>query len=591
MHSLRTILRYFRLLTVNPMNQEMLRELSRLLAIIFSTMAIYEIILLLETYPVRWFIDELSQPLPNHTELLKLNGLVLGVAILANLVHCELTIRRVRYFWRNWRLTWGYGHWHQLHLCTSWHLHHSTGEKESIVSKNVNKIERMIDDLIFLGIPMFARIFVITSFVCWVNIYYGLAIMAGLGVFTVVVLRNERVGQSDSKAFREEIKAIENEGTELVQNWSAIKQLGLEDEFAGRHIESLAKFTHKEDRRFDFFMRNALKQDFVSSATRFGLFLAIGSFFVAEQGIGTVFVISGLCERVFSNLHNVTDLQRHLKDGVEGMNEFSDVLETQSSVPISTDAIEPRRVSGHICFENVSFTYPNTNRPALINIDEFWPAGTKVAMVGHTGSGKSSLVNLLIRLFDPTSGRVTIDGIDLRKFNIAKLRRMIGYVSQNFKLFQGTIADNIDVWRGYSQSEVIAAAKRAGAHDFIMEKGGYTAPIGEDGVQLSGGQRQRIAIARALVGNPRIIIFDEATSALDVETQAHVQRALDELVAAGDITLVMIAHRLSTTKIADRILVFHQGQIIEAGTHSELLRLDGHYNRLCQQELGDLIAA
>lgn len=592
MRAFQVIRRFFRLLTSEPMNHGIIKDLSRLLVSIFSVMTIYELFMLVETYPVRWFFDELSKPDRDYNKLLMVNGLILGAAVLANIIHSKLTIDRVRYFWRNWRLMWGHGHWHQLHLCTDWHTKNSTGEKESIVSKNVNKIERMIDDVTFDGVPMLARISVITSFVFFLNWYYGLTILAGVIVFTVILMRNERLNEPHNVAHRKEYKAIESAGMELVQNWADIKRLGLEDEFAGRNAQSLTSFYEREDKRFEFFMRGALKQDLTGSCTRFFLFLAVSALYLPSEGIGGIFVISGLSERIFSNLHRFIDLQRRLKDGLEGMDEYSDVLDTKPTVQERARPRCPRNLSGKLSFKNFTFTYPRTTNPALRNINISVPAGSSLALVGESGSGKTSLAKCLHRLYDPDSGQILLDNVDLREIHLPSLRRVISVVSQNFKLFSGTVEHNIDVGRGYSREEVIEAAKRAGAHKFIMEKGGYDAQIGEDGIQLSGGQRQRIAIAQALVSKPKILVLDEATSALDVETQAEVQRALQELMASGEVTVIIIAHRLSTVRAADQILVFRSGEIIESGNHFSLLKNPhSHYAHLCHQEMGTLAVA
>jgi ABC-type multidrug transport system fused ATPase/permease subunit len=212
--------------------------------------------------------------------------------------------------------------------------------------------------------------------------------------------------------------------------------------------------------------------------------------------------------------------------------------------------------------------------------------GQRIALVGPSGSGKTTLVSLLPRLFDTTHGSIYIDGVDLRDYKLRALRRAIGIVQQDSFLFSGTVHDNIAYGRPQAgDEEVMAAAQAANAHEFIMDlPDGYDALLGERGVNLSGGQRQRISIARAILKDPRILILDEATSALDSESEALVQEALGRLMHGR--TCFSIAHRLSTVRHADRILVVQHGRIVESGRHDELVALNGLYARLVRQQFG-----
>ncbi len=240
-----------------------------------------------------------------------------------------------------------------------------------------------------------------------------------------------------------------------------------------------------------------------------------------------------------------------------------------------------------IRFEDVVFHYPSSPNPVLRGVSVDLPRGTTLALVGSSGAGKSTLADLLPRFYDCDGGRITLDGRDLRDFDIRTLRRSMGIVSQETFLFNTTIFNNIAYGcHRVSESEVIDAAKRANAYEFIskMPEGFYT-NIGDRGVLLSGGQRQRLAIARALLRNPDILILDEATSALDTVSERLVQQAIDEL--SRDRTVLVIAHRLSTIQNADQIAVFHQGQIVEVGKHDELLRQGGQYAKLYAMQFSE----
>jgi ATP-binding cassette subfamily B protein/subfamily B ATP-binding cassette protein MsbA len=261
------------------------------------------------------------------------------------------------------------------------------------------------------------------------------------------------------------------------------------------------------------------------------------------------------------------------------------IFELLDSKPDVVDPPVPRpltRMTQGIEFRNVDFIYPGTDRKVLEGISFSIKAGQTVALVGESGAGKSTMMDLLARFFDPTSGQILIDGVDIREYSVHDHRSRIGIVQQEVFLFHGTIRENITYGRpGYTRRDAERAARLASAHDFIEAlPQGYETVVGERGVMLSGGQRQRIAIARALLYNPEILILDEATSALDTESEKLVQKALDRLFRNR--TTFVIAHRLSTIEKADVILVVSGGSIVDRGTHADLMQREGLYARLQQ---------
>ncbi|MFK7962044.1 MAG: ABC transporter ATP-binding protein [Phycisphaerales bacterium] len=253
--------------------------------------------------------------------------------------------------------------------------------------------------------------------------------------------------------------------------------------------------------------------------------------------------------------------------------------------------IQPAAAAGHVRLDDVTFTYPGTDTPVLDDISLDIPAGATVAIVGASGAGKSTLVNLVARFFDPTSGRITVDGRDLQEIDVESYRRLLGMVEQDVFLFDGTIGENIAYGRrGASADDVHAAVDRAHVREFVDRlEHGLDTVVGERGVKLSGGQRQRLAIARAILADPVILLLDEATSSLDTETERAIQSSLDELMQGR--TCMVIAHRLSTVVGADLIVVLDDGRIVERGTHDELMQLGGRYERMVSlQTMGIEIA-
>ncbi|PMB20738.1 ABC transporter ATP-binding protein [Fischerella thermalis] len=301
--------------------------------------------------------------------------------------------------------------------------------------------------------------------------------------------------------------------------------------------------------------------------------------------IGNYSVLLVLVQRLLWPLVELGEIFDKYQRSMASTNRVMDLLDTPINIIRGDISLPIDKVRGEIEFKEVTFAYQN-REPVIKKLSLHIPAGKTIAIVGSTGSGKSTLVKLILRFYDISSGTITIDGIDIQQLNLRDLRRSIGLVSQDVFLFHGTVAENIAYGTfDATYEQIIAAAKITEAHDFIMQlPQGYETIVGERGQKLSGGQRQRIAIARAVLKNPPVLILDEATSAVDNETEAAIQRSLERITLNR--TTIAIAHRLSTIRNADCIYVMEYGQFVESGTHEELLDKNGVYASLWRVQSG-----
>jgi subfamily B ATP-binding cassette protein MsbA len=382
-------------------------------------------------------------------------------------------------------------------------------------------------------------------------------------------------------------KAVQNEQDEMAQ-----MVVTMHETFAGiRVIKSFTREDHKEQSfresnqsQFRNIMRLIRAMEatgpMVETIAAAGVGLAFFYVYATNLTAGQFFgLISGIF-LLYDPVKTLSKLHIVMQRSVQSTTEVFRILDSKPSVEDAPDAVALPRSQGRLEFENVAFRYSPGGADAISEIDLLFESGKSYALVGASGAGKSTILSLILRLYDPTSGKIMIDGHDLRTLTQKSLREQIGLVTQDTFLFHDTIFNNIKFGRlDAAKEEVYAAAQTAFAHDFILaQPDGYETIVGDKGCLLSGGQQQRLAIARALLKNAPILLLDEATSALDSESEKQIQGALERLSAGR--TVIAIAHRLSTILSADQIVVMDKGLIKEVGTHAELLDKSGYYRRL-----------
>ncbi|MEN3012928.1 MAG: ABC transporter ATP-binding protein [Dictyoglomus thermophilum] len=390
--------------------------------------------------------------------------------------------------------------------------------------------------------------------------------------------------------FRKAQKALADLNADLQDNLSGIREIQL----FNKQEKEYKKIKEKVYNQIQALL-SALKLSAIFHPT-VGFLSSLGNLIVVS--VGGIMALSGKIQvqdivgfllylgMFYQPINALAQILENVQQALAGAERVFEVLETEPEIKEKENATELKNVKGKITFENVTFSY-NPRAPVLKNISFEINPGEMVAFVGPTGVGKTTIMYLINRFFDPDSGRIKIDDIDIRDVTLKSLHENISMVLQDVFLFNGTIFENIAYGKeNATLEEVIEAAKIAHAHEFIERlPKGYFTEIGERGIKLSGGQKQRLAIARAVLKNAPILILDEATSSVDTETESEIQKAINNL--AGTRTILIIAHRLSTVKRADKIIVLKDGEIVEIGTHEELMKRKGLYYKLCSVQFAE----
>ncbi|MFL6745713.1 MAG: ABCB family ABC transporter ATP-binding protein/permease, partial [Sphingomicrobium sp.] len=480
-------------------------------------------------------------------------------------------------------------HVHDLSL--RFHLERRTGSLTKIVERGTKSIDMMLYFLLFNIAPTIIEL----GAICIIFLVkFGAGLVAATLAMVAVYITFTRKVTDWRAQLQRQMNEVDNKAigraVDSLLNYETVKYFGAEEREAKRYDEAVGAYTRAAVRNEVSLAWLNIGQSLITNAMMAGaMIFTVWGWSQGRFTPGDVVLVNSLLMQLFRPLDMLGWVYRSIRQGLIDMEAIFDLLDTPSEVNDRPDAAPLRVASGHVRFEGVRFGY-EPERSILQGLDLDVPAGTSLAIVGPSGAGKSTIARLLYRFYDPTAGRILIDGQDIADVTQSSLRAAIGIVPQDTVLFNDTIGYNIAYGGGGAgQDEVEAAARGAAIDRFIAAlPDKYDSMVGERGLKLSGGEKQRVAIARTLLKNPPILVLDEATSALDSRTEQAIQETLDQVAQSR--TTIMIAHRLSTIVNADQIVVLDDGRVVERGTHDELLERGGVYADLWQRQATERLA-
>jgi len=469
-----------------------------------------------------------------------------------------------------------------------------TGELMSILSNDTNRLERFLDNMFGESIQLSVLIVGISLVLFWFNPQLALVTLVVVPLAAVFTYWFMQLAEERYTDIRQSVGDLNSRLENNLNGIQVIKASNTED-YEDERVRDHSYTYFRLDwlaLRLNFIYRPGLQAltslSFIATFIVGGVWILDGppGPLTGDLTVGTLVIFLLLTQRLVDPLAQMSNIIDRYEDARASTKRILGIMNLPINIEESEDADDLTDVDGSVSFDRVTFAYDRQNvlEDVAFDVDP----GQTVGLVGPTGAGKTTIVKLLLRLYDVDHGAVRVDGHDVREVTLSSLRDSMGYVGQENFLFDGTVEENIAYGSfDVRHEEVVEAARRAQAHQFITNlPDGYDTEVGERGVKLSGGQRQRVAIARTLLQQPAIMIFDEATSAVDTETEMLIQRSIDDI--AANRTTFVIAHRLSTVRDADTILVLEDGEIVERGTHDELLAADGLYANLWRVQAGEI---
>jgi len=478
-----------------------------------------------------------------------------------------------------------------LELSLGYHEKENTGSKIVKIERGTDKISKFIDSVSWEMLPTSIQLIVTVPALFWADWRIGLSFLVFAPAFIATTYWTNKKMYPIRKEIYKDYEVASGKMGQAVININAVQSFVQEKNELAGFDKIKSHIRDNENKQWGWMMKIGLGRNLIADVGR-GSVLLLGVYFVSQGmiSVGSLIFAFTLSEKAYASLYRLSRFYDRMEEGREGVNRLLALFNSTSEVSENPQGFKPKTIQGEIEFKNVSFAYGDNSRSAIENLNLKINSGCITALVGPSGGGKTTLARLIYRHYDPQSGQVLLDGRDLRTYRLHGFRKFLAIVPQEVEIFDLSVRDNIAYAKpGASFREIQAAARIANAEEFIDRlESKYETMVGERGIKLSGGQRQRIGIARAILANPRVLIFDEATSNLDSQSEALIKDAMDKI--SRDRTMIIIAHRLSTIKKADKIIVLENGRVVEEGNHLELSRsLGGLYAKLLKlQELGDI---
>lgn len=477
------------------------------------------------------------------------------------------------------------------YLSLGYHEKENTGAKIVKIERGIDRISQFCGNALWEIVPTIIQL-VFTSVILFLNdwrIGSSFLVFAPLFIF-ITYWSNKKMYPVRKQLYRD-YEMASGKTAQSIININAVQSF-VQEKRELKEIDKIkTRIRDNDNHQFGWMMKIGLYRNAIVDLGRAAvLFLGVYLVYSGSLSVGSLIFVFTLSEKAYGSLYRLSRFYDKMEEGREGINRLLKLFNTPRDIANKPHAFKPSKINGDLEFKNVSFFYSENSSPAINNLSCKIPAGAVTALVGPSGGGKTTIARLTYRHYDPQQGEVLLDGKNLKDFDLYAFRKFFAIVPQEVEIFDLSIRENIAYAKpGASFQEIKAAARIANAEEFINKLDNkYDTMVGERGIKLSGGQRQRIGIARAILANPKVLIFDEATSNLDSYSEKLIQDAMDKISKGR--TMIIIAHRLSTIKKADKIIVLEGGKLAESGSHQELAMINGGlYAKLIKlQELGEL---